>query len=73
MGDGDLCGATHLIAFTILDQSAAPTSGMFVFATNLTTDGRADGTVPSGDMTWFFTLAHQPGGPWRISGGGSGP
>jgi hypothetical protein len=43
------------------------------FNTTLTTTGTDDGTVPPGDVTWFFVLRQQSNGAWRLIGGGSGP
>ena len=44
-----------------------------VFAKTLTTTGTSDGSVPTGDITWFYALDRTHGGAWRIAGGGSGP
>ena len=72
-GSGNLCGDTRVSAYGLLGDPARPSSGEQVFATTLTTTGSADGTVPAGEITWFFTLRYQPDGSWRITGGGSGP
>jgi hypothetical protein len=47
IGGGDLCGATRL---------SASIDGELVFATRLTTGGSDDGSVRTGDFTWFLTL-----------------
>lgn len=72
-GDGNLCGETTLIGYSINPAPATPTADHVVFATALTTTGTAGGSVAAGDVTWFFELAKQPSGEWRISGAGSGP
>ena len=72
-GYGNLCGETKVTAYRILGAPAQPNSDERVFATTLTTTGTADGTVPAGQIAWFFTLRQQTGGSWRIAGGGSGP
>jgi len=71
--NGDLCGSTQVKAYGILGAPAQPTTDEEVFATTLTTTGTADGTLPAGQITWFYALDRQPNGSWRISGGGSGP
>ena len=73
-GDGDLCRATTLSAYTF-DQTtpATPSDTEQVFATTLTTTGTADLSVEAGQMIWFFDLKRQPDGTWLIAGGGSGP
>jgi hypothetical protein len=74
LGNGELCGATHVRAYSVAPgEPAMPNPNEAVFATTLTTDGSRDGSVPAGDMTWFYTLERQPDGSWRITGGGSGP
>lgn len=73
IGDGDLCGDARLDAFRIDPDPATPTVDAAEFGTTLTTSGSRDGSVRSGDVTWFFILHRQPGGAWRIVGGGSGP
>jgi hypothetical protein len=70
---GDLCGETQVSAYGITGDPAQPTADELVFSTTLTTTGTRDGSVPAGQITWFFTLRHQPTGVWRIWGGGSGP
>lgn len=72
-GNGELCGEARVDGFRIMGDPATPSSDEVVFATTLTTGGSTDGSVPAGDMTWFYTLERQPGGAWRITGGGSGP
>jgi hypothetical protein len=72
-GNGELCGSTHVTAFRIAGQPATPSNAEVVFATTLTTGGSADGSVPAGNITWFYDLQRQPNGAWRLAGGGSGP
>jgi len=72
-GHGNLCGQTQVQAYGILGAPAQPSTNEVVFATSLITTGTGDSTVPSGRVTWFFSLDRQPNGPWRIVGGGSGP
>lgn len=33
----------------------------------------ADASVPDGDLTWFVGLVREGGGPWLVSGEGTGP
>jgi hypothetical protein len=72
IGNGELCGAVHVSAFTPLIGPAGPGDGELVYSTTLTTDG--DGvSIPAGDVIWFYALDRQPNGAWRLAGGGSGP
>jgi hypothetical protein len=72
VGNGELCGALHVSAFSSLTGPATPDDREVVFATTLTTNG--DGaSIPAGDITWFYALDQQPSGAWRLAGGGSGP
>lgn len=72
-GSGDICGHTDVKSYGIVGDPAEPSTNERVFATTLTTTGTSDGTVPSGKVTWFFTLDRQPNGSWRLIGAGSGP
>jgi hypothetical protein len=73
-GNGDLCGAVRVTHASVdADAPTRPNDAETVFATTLTTGGSSDGTVPAGDITWFYVLDRQNDGSWRISGGGSGP
>ena len=74
-GNGELCGATRLLGYEIDPRTAGdPTTDSAVgLSATLTTTGTADGSVEDGETLWFYGLARQPGGPWRIVGGGSGP
>jgi hypothetical protein len=72
-GNGELCGDLHVAAFTVDGPPATPPDGEVIFATTLTTSGSGDGSVPAGEVTWFYSLVQQPGGAWRLTGGGSGP
>ena len=71
-GNGELCGDLRVSASRFGDP-ATPSGTEVVFATTLTTEGSRDGSVPAGDVIWFYTLDRQPSGAWRITGGGSGP
>jgi hypothetical protein len=72
-GNGDLCGGTSVTAWTINKGFEGSTPAETEFNTTLTTTGTGDGTVPAGDVTWFFVLRQQPNGAWRLVGGGTGP
>jgi hypothetical protein len=72
-GSGELCGAATVTKYRIAGPPATPSDAEVVFATTLTTGGSADGSVPAGDITWFYDLKRQPSGAWRLAGGGSGP
>ena len=72
-GNGELCGATQVSAFVIDPGPARPSSNEVVFAARITTSGTADGSVPAGEVTWFYSLDRRLDGSWRIVGGGSGP
>lgn len=74
VGSGELCGAVTVSAFTPLTTSTTPFAGEVVYSTTLTiTRGSSDRSVAPGDLIWFYQLDQQPSGPWRITGGGSGP
>lgn len=70
---GELCGAVRVSAAKVRPGAATPSANEVVFVTTLTTSGSDDGTVPPGDIIWFFSLDRQADGSWRIVGGGSGP
>lgn len=73
-GNGDLCGAITVSAFTPLTAPATPYGGEVVYATTLTvTRGSDDGSVVAGDHIRFYQLDQQPNGAWRLTSGGSGP
>ena len=72
-GNGDLCGFVTIDDYTV-NGAATPTPDQQVFAVDLhVTKGSADGTVPDGNVTWFYQLNRQSDGTWKIIGGGSGP
>ena len=73
MGSGELCGSTHVSAYRIDAGQAHPSPDEIVFSTRLTTTGTDDGSIEPGEILWFYSLDRQPSGPWRISGGGTGP
>ena len=72
VGNGELCGALDLISYTISKPPATPNDHEVVFGTLETTHG-GDGSVPEDPHIWFYDVQRQPNGPWRITGGGSGP
>ncbi|HXI81313.1 MAG TPA: hypothetical protein VNM34_10910 [Verrucomicrobiae bacterium] len=72
-GNGELCGETTVISARVNGDPATPSSDEVVFASTLITTGTADGSVPAGEITWFYALGRQPDGSWRLTGGGSGP
>ena len=72
-GNGELCGETTVISARVNGDPATPSSDEVVFASTLITTGTADGSVPDGEITWFYALGRQPDGSWRLTGGGSGP
>jgi hypothetical protein len=67
------CDAIHLMAYSINPTPARPDPALAEYAVRLTTGGSPDGTVPPGAVTWFFSLARQPDGTWRLSDAGGGP
>ena len=72
ISNGELCGSVAVSAFTPPGEPATPADGEMIFSTELTTGG--DGvSIRAGQMTWFYSLAKQPDGAWRLIGGGSGP
>jgi hypothetical protein len=72
-GNGELCGDTRVSDYKVNPAPARPNAAEAVYATTITTSGTPDGSVLPGAMTWFYDLVRQPGGAWRIAGGGSGP
>lgn len=72
-GNGELCGDAEVSAFRVVGDPATPNNDEVVFATRLTTSGSHDGTVPAGEIPWFYSLDRQPNGAWRLVGGGTGP
>lgn len=72
VGNGELCGALEVTAFTPLAGPATPDDREVVFATTLTTRG-GDVSMPDGNHRWFYILIRQPNGAWRLAGGGTGP
>ena len=72
-GNGELCGATIVSASQIDGEPARPSADQVTFSMSLTTSGDGGRSMEPGRRTWFYTLARQPNGPWRLVGGGSGP
>ncbi|QNK80481.1 hypothetical protein [Nakamurella sp. PAMC28650] len=75
LGNGDLChaGSLRLLGYQTVGVPATPSPEEAVVAVRITTSGSSDGTIPSGETTWFLDLHRQPDGYWLIAGGGSGP
>ena len=71
-GNGDLCGDVVVTSFSVHAGPAMPGRDEVVYATDLDTEGSADGTIPHGRTTWFYDLARHDDG-WRLVAGGSGP
>lgn len=71
--NGELCGSARVTAFDTPQGPATPADGELGYAVLLTSDGSTDGTVPPGDVLWFYTLRLQDDGRWLITGAGSGP
>ncbi|MEO7126854.1 MAG: hypothetical protein ABI382_03355 [Nakamurella sp.] len=74
-GNGELCGAATVTGYSLRGAAAVSNTkpATETFAVNLTTGGSSDGTVPAGDVIWFYTLTQQPSGTWLFTGGGTGP
>ena len=70
--DGDLCGEVWVWSYRVQPGAARPPDGEVIVTTYLTTTGD-DRSLPPGEIIWFYGLRRQPGGAWRIVGGGSGP
>ncbi|HEV7195627.1 MAG TPA: hypothetical protein VGN19_06785 [Pedococcus sp.] len=72
VGNGELCGDVDVKTFTVGGDAQVGDSEI-TFATQMVTDGSADGSIPAGNLTWFYSLKKQPSGSWRLISGGSGP
>jgi len=72
MGNGELCGDVQVSKHSSPKQLSTPNPDERDFEVTLTTDGSTDGSVPPGELTWFYVVQRQPGGGWLITGGGSG-
>jgi hypothetical protein len=72
VGNGELCGDVRVSAFTAPTGPATPGHNTVEYASDLTTDGSSDGSIPSGKTTWFYQLRQQDG-DWKLVSGGSGP
>jgi hypothetical protein len=72
-GNGELCGSTGVTGFRIEPPPARPSADEVVFFSVLRTTGSDDGSIQPGEIGWFYSLQRQPSGPWRITGGGTGP
>lgn len=72
LSNGDLCGQVRVNAVRVEGQPVELDPGEFTYMTTINVTG-ADESMYQGDNTWFYTLRQQPGGAWRLIGGGSGP
>lgn len=73
-GNGELCGHADVTAYRLdPGMPAQPSANEVVFSVQLTTGGTDDGSVRPGQTLWFYSLARQPNGAWRLTGGGTGP
>ena len=69
--NGELCGRVKVKSYTPVGVPATR-GDQANFSMNLITEG-GDASMPDGLHTWFYTLALQADGAWRLVGGGSGP
>lgn len=69
-GDAGMCG--HITTYGIIGTPSGEWAGHEEYELTIATRG-LDVTVADGRHTWWYTLAQQPEGAWRVSGGGSGP
>lgn len=69
---GGFCDRIHVVDFEILGDGSASGPDAITFGTSLTIDRGTDVLRP-GDHTVFFSLGREPNGPWRVTGGGTGP
>ena len=73
VGNGQLCGSVTISDYRN-DGFATTADDSRVYSVRLVvSQGSADGTVPEGDVTWFYSLTRQPDATWLLTGGGSGP
>ena len=73
VGNGELCGDVAVTAYKLGPGDTQPRAGHLSFVAQLVTDGNGDGSIPSGQLTWFYDVAKQTDGSWRLASGGSGP
>lgn len=71
-GTHDYCDLMRVTGFDLASEPAQINADEVEFSLVLGTSG-GDETVPDGSHAWFFALVRQPGGAWRVNGGGSGP
>lgn len=69
---GGFCERINVVDFVIRGDAMSDHPDAVTFATRLTIDGANDVMAP-GDHAVFFSLAREPDGPWRVSGGGTRP
>ncbi|MDQ2846902.1 MAG: hypothetical protein M3Y77_11240 [Actinomycetota bacterium] len=72
-GNGELCGDVTIDSFARTAGGAANGNEFEHGVVLHVVAGSKDGTVPAGDVTWFYALRYQPDGSWELVGGGSGP
>lgn len=71
-GNGDLCGVVKVSSFSLNGKPATPGRDEVIYGSTLVTSGSSDGTIPRGNLTWFYDLKRQDDS-WKLVGGGSGP
>lgn len=70
--NGDLCGRVRVNAARVDGRPVELHAGELTYMTTINVTG-ADESMYQGDNTWFYSLAQQPSGAWRLVSGGSGP
>jgi hypothetical protein len=73
VGNGELCGGVDVTAYRGIRGPGGVPGIEEVFHVTLTTGGDGGRSIEAGDLGWFLGLKREAGGPWRLSGGGSGP
>jgi len=71
VGNGELCGAVRVHTHSTPNDPTSPNPDERDFAITLTTDGD-DGSIPPGQLQWFYIVQRQTDGHWLIASGGSG-
>ena len=73
LGNGELCGDVDVKTVNVATDTVQTADGEMTFATQMVTNGSGDGSIPPGELTWFYSLKKQSSGSWRLVSGGSGP
>jgi hypothetical protein len=71
-GTNAYCNGMRVTGFDVFSDPSQINEREVEFTLTLATSG-GDETLPDGSHTWFFSLVRNPGGAWRVHGGGSGP